>query len=666
MARHLALSALGLVVLAVLAHGAGLDGGWVYDDHRFVERNPALATFDPAAFFLDPSTASAAGGIQHDVYRPLRTALFSVEWHLFGNAPRAWHGVSLCLHVIATLLLFRLLLPLVGRVWPAALAGAAVFAAHPAGVECVGWISSQGDLLAVVLMLLALVVLEKGGGLRTLTGTALAALACLAKESALVLPALLLLRDLALVGAEAPSRRTTWLRTGLLGAVSVGFLLWRLSVIPGLAQVAEFPGGSRLAAARGALAGLAWYARDLLWPAGFPFALHLPVPTSAFEPAVILGLGLLLTLVLAGVWGLARGRGLLALAALGALACLVPVSNVIVPLKAVVAERFLYPVLLCFAAGIAYTLTRVPASRRGWGLGVVAVGVGALVLVANDRARSWADDASLWERVLQERPSEMRAYEGLGFEYLRQGRIRDAEIAYRSYLESNPADGKSMRLLGDAFGEVAASLRLVHPEPGETTTRGGRRLARMAQLRMYGNALLTWERIGLVRGRGSEDMRRSTYVKIMEAAWDLGDLVKVKEANDALIALEGVDPTDRDAVTGGAAFATRRARLDLALKAVTSRLPRELPQDLRERRAAQRAVLLRDVSIPAQVSDAEALSKLLPLYRDLAGEEAADLHVHLKIVAILDALGQRGAAERLMEDLRREYPDHPFFTGGAR
>ena len=163
----------------------------------------------------------------------------------------------------------------------------------------------------------------------------------------------------------------------------------------------------------------------------------------------------------------------------------------------------------------------------------------------------------MWEQVLRERPSHMRAYEGLGFEYLRQGRIRDAEIAYRSYLEANPADGKSMRLLGDAFGQVADAQRLVRPEPGETVTKGGRRLARMAQLRMYGSALSTWQRIGLERGRGSPEMLAETWAKVFEAAGDLGDFAKAKEANDALILLEGVDPTDGDAVAERASLKFR-------------------------------------------------------------------------------------------------------------
>ena len=38
--RFLLLS-LGLVILTFLAHGPGLGGDWVYDDHRFIRLNPA-------------------------------------------------------------------------------------------------------------------------------------------------------------------------------------------------------------------------------------------------------------------------------------------------------------------------------------------------------------------------------------------------------------------------------------------------------------------------------------------------------------------------------------------------------------------------------------------------------------------------------------------------
>jgi hypothetical protein len=184
---------------------------------------------------------------------------------------------------------------------------------------------------------------------------------------------------------------------------------------------------------------------------------------------------------------------------------------------------------------------------------------------------------------------------------------------------------------------------------------------RMAQLQMYGAALSVWDprRVGLVRGRGSLQMLLETWEKVILAAWDIGDLPKVKEANDVLLQLEGMDPTQADAVMEKASFPRRRLRLDLALKAVTSAVPRELPSHMRDLLIEQRAMLLRDVGIDPQVANTEVLARLLPRYRGLAAEPEADLYVELKIVAILDAMGNQAAADRLLEDLRERHPDAP-------
>ncbi|MFV1958839.1 MAG: hypothetical protein ACC662_05430, partial [Planctomycetota bacterium] len=366
--RHPAvLIGLGVFALAVLAHAPGLRGGFVYDDHRFVEQNEALDHLTLDRFFRDPATASATSGIQADIYRPVRTLDYAVGTAVFGrDRPWPFHLGNILLHALGAVLLFRLLVPLVRGRWGIAAVAAALYAVHPVTVESVAWISSRGDLLAIDGMLAALIVLERKGGWRTLFGTLLAGFAVFAKESALVLPALLILRDLALPDTDGrPVVRTRLIRALLLIAVAGAYLAVRLAVIPGLAQVPEFIGGSRSAAARGMLGGLVWYARAIVWPTGFPFDVQLAVPARASDPAVVLGLGILLTTLAVGAWGLVRReRRLVAFAALGILACLVPVSNVIVPLKVLVAERFLLVSLVCVAAGMAWILGRLSAPAR--------------------------------------------------------------------------------------------------------------------------------------------------------------------------------------------------------------------------------------------------------------------------------------------------------------
>ena len=128
----------------------------------------------------------------------------------------------------------------------------------------------------VTLTLLAFEVTTRVTVLRTIAGAALVLLACLAKESAVVAGLLLPLVHLALPERERPRRAATVAASLAFLATAAGYVAWRTHVLPPakdlpwLAQIA-FPDGSRAAAARGMLAGVAEYARGLVWPVGFPF-----------------------------------------------------------------------------------------------------------------------------------------------------------------------------------------------------------------------------------------------------------------------------------------------------------------------------------------------------------------------------------------------------------
>ncbi len=71
------LPGLGVFFFAMVVHWGSLDGGFVYDDHRFIEHNSAIRNLSISDAFTDPATASHSDGIQHDIYRPLRTILFA-------------------------------------------------------------------------------------------------------------------------------------------------------------------------------------------------------------------------------------------------------------------------------------------------------------------------------------------------------------------------------------------------------------------------------------------------------------------------------------------------------------------------------------------------------------------------------------------------------------
>jgi len=257
---------LAALVLALLAHGAGLRNGFAYDDHRFIDANPRLATAGLRDVLLDPSTHTADS--DRDVWRPLR--VLGHQWDLSrGLGAFAFHLHSLAAHLAAVALgwlLLRRLLPAPSEV--PALLGAAVLAMHPLGVEAVGFLSSRGDEYALALGCAALIAALRAGEaprrrarLAWLAGAAACAfLAFLGKESALWVPLLGLLA-LRLVGRPRPVAVLA-----LTAGVAAGYLL-RQVALSGLSPAQTSPhGGDAISQAGWALYGTGLTLWHALWP----------------------------------------------------------------------------------------------------------------------------------------------------------------------------------------------------------------------------------------------------------------------------------------------------------------------------------------------------------------------------------------------------------------
>lgn len=664
--RATALGALALLLVCLVAYGPVLGAGFVYDDHRFIVHNESIRSLDLGGAFTNASTASHGEGIQHDIYRPLRTVFFMLEWAAFGGAPGPWHVVSVLLHVLVGVLLWRWLVRLVpGHAIATWLAATAVMV-HPVTLESVAWVSSQGDLLAAALSLAALLLWARPGKAATLGGTACFALACLAKESALALPALLVFQEAVFAKQRGQPwlQRALFLRVGLCVAVLAVYLLVRHTVLGVWAQVDD-PLFDVTARARGMLAGLAWYAETLAWPDAFTFDYRFDLPVRWSDPRVVLGLGMLVGLLWAALAMARRGAWRGVLVALGVLALLVPVSNVIVPLKTFVADRFLYPVLLPLALGLALGLLGL---ARRLGIGALAAG-GALVLgllvITHGRADAWQSDQSLWEAVRADQPNNANAYYGLAYEHARAGRVREAYRYFESYIAANPVDGKAWMLLGDTFGDLAQSLYLAAAAEGaQTDIALRRRQAGVMQVQCYRKAADIWSRYGFARGRGSPAMMRTMLMRWFRIAVEIGDVAEARRANNATLVRAGVDPENAEEVDRQAPWPAIARRWFLARMAIDSGLPRGLPHGERDVLLRQRAQVLVDVGLDPRKPSGDLARAYVPAFeqamvRARARGERIDADALLNLArALIDERRFRDAQARIAE-ARAVRPRHP-------
>jgi tetratricopeptide (TPR) repeat protein len=206
-----------LLLASVFVHWPGPQADFTYDDRDFVETNQSIRSLTTAlAAFAAPFPPDQP---QRALYRPLTNLSYALDYALWGERARGYHGTNVALYALVVLLVYRLArvyLPSTGF----ALGVALLFSVHPVHCDAVDSIAGRSEILSLLWSLLSLllflrVVRDPAPRLQrpALLGSAAAyALACLSKESGTVLPALLAVHCWVL---RAPPRGTGargWLR----------------------------------------------------------------------------------------------------------------------------------------------------------------------------------------------------------------------------------------------------------------------------------------------------------------------------------------------------------------------------------------------------------------------------------------------------------------------
>ena len=211
--RSLPKTLLALVVIAValLTYVNTLNNGFILDDHFLIEQNPSITDFSNIMeIFTSDVHFFKSSNPPTDYYRPLLLFLYSIEYAIFGLAPWGWHLFNSALHAANSLLVFVFAHHLsirkrgLGGKTAPFLAGL-IFATHPVNTETVSWLACICELLYTFFTLLAIylyLLSQEEGRTRRQAIIAISAisflLAAFSKETALVLPLILIAADYSL------------------------------------------------------------------------------------------------------------------------------------------------------------------------------------------------------------------------------------------------------------------------------------------------------------------------------------------------------------------------------------------------------------------------------------------------------------------------------------
>jgi tetratricopeptide (TPR) repeat protein len=412
---------LGLAVLWALTgviFSGGLGGQFVWDDFELIVNNATLQ--DPTrlgellttGFWNVSSSKADLSETYAHVYRPLVSLALFVQYQLFGLDVRGFHVVSLVLHLLIVTMVFGLLRraggPGAGG-FVGALFGAALFAIHPTRAESVAWVSGSTELWMGLLVLAGYTVWVLRPSW-TVRAAFLFGLAIFAKETAIVVPAVLL------VDMYARNGGIDWKRWGIATGVFGAFVAVRFLLMPLPSGASDGLSGLP----RRVVATLGHYVEATVWPwqpllaRGFRHtdcAGTLAVPTHT----LVVGGATVAALVLLCVrWRSLRGKAW-ALDVAWFFLFLAPVLNII-DLRAhgLAGDRFLYVPLFgasALAAGLVARMWPAGMPARAVVGAAMAVVLGACATSTHRHVAHFEDSGVLWRNEAQSNPENLYAVE---------------------------------------------------------------------------------------------------------------------------------------------------------------------------------------------------------------------------------------------------------------
>jgi Tfp pilus assembly protein PilF len=463
------LAALLLVVAVLLPHWPGERAEFVYDDREFIEVNQSLRTpSESLAALLAPFPPNSP---ERGLYRPLTALSYALDFQLGGGDPRVFHRSNAILYAGVVLLVYRLGL-VYGRGFGFALALALLFAVHPVHCDAVDAIAGRSEILALLFSLLALIgFLEArrrgAGGRGWLTLSVIAyALACAAKETGAVLPAILAVHAWMLPTAVPgpQTRRADLWRLAPFAAVLALYLAARLAALGSLTPADPLLRGVPFEIRLHTLGNVFLeYLRLLVFPdllqTDFYYRARIGIATGASARSLC-GLALLASAAGALVWLLLRAGEALTTRALAAcglalfLGFLFPVSHLL-DFGALMAERFLFApslgfLLLVVLAGAA-GLARAPASPGARRCAAALVGALALAgaLRSAARASEWRDPVALWAAADRDLPGNAGIRANLAAAQIARGDLDAAGAVLEESLALHPDHLETLGNLGN-------------------------------------------------------------------------------------------------------------------------------------------------------------------------------------------------------------------------
>ena len=420
------LSVLLIVVVTGTAFYSSLSNGFTnWDDDKYVTNNETIKNLN--WFNIKKMFTSSVGAY----YGPLFVLSYALEYHFFHTDAFFYHLDNLILHIIASLLVFWLVLILSRRV-SVALITALLFGIHPLHSESVAWIAERKDTLSTPFYLLSIILYLKAKRGKYPLFFSLSFLCAIissfVKPMAVSLPFILIICDVfekRNINARAIIEKVPFFILSVI--FSVVTIHFQSTAIPTkqVGKVLE----NVLISCKATVMYLYKTVLPIKLSAFYPYPEDAPVSDLSYW----LSAAAVVALVILAVYSLKKTR-IVFFSLFFFFISIGPVIGIVPIGSHFIAERYMYipsiGLFLLFANFWQWLYTRAPSALNPKRIALVAAI--SLIMVAfgvltYQRNKVWKTSKTLWEDVLAQFPGKTPAYHNLGTFYHQTKEYEKAE-----------------------------------------------------------------------------------------------------------------------------------------------------------------------------------------------------------------------------------------------
>lgn len=452
-----------LLVAALVLYAPTLHNPLFWDDNDFIVNNQFIKDW---GLYKNVWTQNVIAGsnLNSNYWRPGLLTVFSIEWHLWGNNPAGFHAVNSLFHAINGVLIFIILYLLFKR-RSISFFTALIFLIHPLQTEAISYANSLGDALSTFFVLLGLISIVLSVGSKTIKTTLLITLASvcyvlaqISKETAIIMGPLAVLILITLYyhthvkeKAEEIIKRILplFVLTSTYLILRAGPLNFKNSFNLYDTQT-EFS-SSILIRLFTFCKVIFIYLGLIFWPANLHMERTVDIVNTWRSPWVLAGSLLFISCALI-IWFCRIKAKPVSFGLLWFFICLIPISNILVPINGVLYEHWLYlafsGIVLAISFGL-FLLWHNFSKLQGPIAVLILIVILSLCGRTYLRNEDWSSAIRFYKQTLKNNPNSYRIWNNLGMEYadLKQNNL--AEDAYQHAINLDNTNAVALYNLGN-------------------------------------------------------------------------------------------------------------------------------------------------------------------------------------------------------------------------